>query len=299
MIQLWAFFKNSPKRLKTYIKTAMRLKEFENLPRDEQRSVVKTVKKAVRTRWLSLDAGVEAAYKEYTYLLHALCEIKDEGATRGATADGILKKLDNTTFLTVFYILKFVLPHLSILSKTFQAGELNFSRISPAIEKTKFKIRKVVRNKTPLEELKKDLAGRHELCGKVLTDSQERFVQNVNEKYAKSIIKNIEERFPENSMAILKSLYIFNIDNFPADASSQQFLVHGLEEIDVLVEHYGNSERVHEQWSDFRFEMQQLYRKWHDLKKNLERNNLKIKMTATEWTLRQILKNYADVRNRG
>ena len=70
----------------------MRLKDFENLPRNEQRSVVKTVKKAVRTRWLSLDAGVEAVYKEYTYLLHALREIKDEGATRGATADGVLKK---------------------------------------------------------------------------------------------------------------------------------------------------------------------------------------------------------------
>ena len=76
-------------------------------------------------------------------------------------------------------------------------------------------------------------------------------------------------------MAILKAFSIFNIDQFPADTSSQQFLVHGLEDIEVLVEHYGNSEMVHGQWSDFRFEMQQLRRKWHEFKKNIERNNLK------------------------
>ena len=40
MIQLWTFFENSPKRLKMYIKTAMRLKEFEDLPRAQQRSLV-------------------------------------------------------------------------------------------------------------------------------------------------------------------------------------------------------------------------------------------------------------------
>ena len=59
IIQLWMFFKNSPKHLNTFIKTAMRLKEFEDLLWTQQRSLVQKVKKGVRTRWLSLDAGVE------------------------------------------------------------------------------------------------------------------------------------------------------------------------------------------------------------------------------------------------
>ena len=39
MIQLWNFLKNFPKCLKMYIKTAMRLKEFEGLPRAQQKSL--------------------------------------------------------------------------------------------------------------------------------------------------------------------------------------------------------------------------------------------------------------------
>ena len=107
MIQLWTFLKNSPKRLKMNIKTAMRLKEFEDLPQAQQRSLVQKVKKAVRTRWLSLDAGVEEVYKEYTYLLHALRSMKDEqGISTGTTAAGVLKKVDDMKFLAVLYVLK-------------------------------------------------------------------------------------------------------------------------------------------------------------------------------------------------
>ena len=143
MIQLWTFLKNSPKLLKTYIKTAMRLKEFEDLPRAQQRSLVQKVKKAVRTKWLSLDAGVEAVYKDYTYLLHALRSMKDdEGASTGASAPGVLKKVDDMKFLAVLYVLKFT---LLALSETFQSGELNFSRIKPAIEKVTHRIKNLAK----------------------------------------------------------------------------------------------------------------------------------------------------------
>ena len=53
-----------------------------------------------------------------------------------ARADGLLRKIDNPTFLGTLYMLKLVLPHLSTLSKTFQKSSLNFSRINPNIEKT-------------------------------------------------------------------------------------------------------------------------------------------------------------------
>ena len=177
MIQLWAFFKNSPQRLKIYIKTAMRLKEFENYSDERQHSLVKTVKKAVRTRWLSLDAGVEAVYKEYSYLLHALISMKDQGSRTGATAHGVLQKMDSTHFLSVLYILKFTLPLISTLSKTFQTGELNFSRIEPAIEKTIYRIEELVENQTPLQELKTDLTTRHALCEKSLSSNDEQKIQ--------------------------------------------------------------------------------------------------------------------------
>ena len=142
MIHLWKFLKYSPKRLKTYIKTAMRLQEFEDLPQAKQRSLVQKVKKAAKTRWLSLDEGVEAFYKKYTYLLHALRSMKgEEGSSTGTTTAGMLKKDDDMEFLAVLCVLKFLLSYLATLNKTFQSGSLNLSRIKPTIEKITHKIK--------------------------------------------------------------------------------------------------------------------------------------------------------------
>ena len=66
----------------------------------------------------------------------------DKGASTGATTAGVLKKIDDMKFLAVLHVLKLMLPHLSTLSKTFQSGELNFSKIKLAIEKTTHRIKK-------------------------------------------------------------------------------------------------------------------------------------------------------------
>ena len=50
----------------------MRLEKFEDPPQTQQRSLVQSLKKAVRTRWLIADLGVESVYKEYRNLLHVL-----------------------------------------------------------------------------------------------------------------------------------------------------------------------------------------------------------------------------------
>ena len=152
----------------------MRLKEFEDLPQAQQRSLLQKVKKAVRTRWLNLDAGVEAVYKDCTYLLHALRLMKaGEGASTGATAAGVLKKVDDMKFLAVLYLLKLMWPYLSTLSKTFQSGEWNFSQIKPAIEKTTHRIKDHTEKQKPLTEIKQDLASCHILCEKELATENE------------------------------------------------------------------------------------------------------------------------------
>ena len=183
----------------------MRLKEFEDLPRAQQRSLVQKVKKAVRTRWLSLDAGVEAVYKEYTYLLHGLRSMKDdEGASTGASAAGVLKKVDDMKFLAVLYVLKFT---LLALSKTFQSRELNFFRIKPAIEKITHRIKNLAKKKKSLTELKQDLASCHILCEKELSAESEQQVKPYTEKNAESIIGNIHARFPEDMLSVFGIIF--------------------------------------------------------------------------------------------
>ena len=211
-------------------------------------------KKAVRTRWLSLEAGVEAVYKECTYLLHALRSVKDEeGGSTGATAAGVLKKVD-MEFLAVLYVLKLILSYLSTLSKTFQSGELNFSRIKPAIEKTTHRIKDLAEKQKPFTELKQDLVTHHVFCEKELSAENEKQVKLYTEKYAESVIGNIHECFPEDMLSVLGSFFIFNVENFPSISDSEEF--YGDESIHILKDHYQDDENTaRNQWDDFRFEM--------------------------------------------
>ena len=70
MTQLWKFFKDSPKCIKMYIRVAMQSKNFDAMSKRQKRKVVLRVKKACRTRSLSLPASVNAVFEEYVGLLH-------------------------------------------------------------------------------------------------------------------------------------------------------------------------------------------------------------------------------------
>ena len=65
MIELWSFFKNSPKRLHIYIyEVNSQFKEFDSLTEKKKKNYIKHLKKTCRTRWLSSNAGVDAAFRE-------------------------------------------------------------------------------------------------------------------------------------------------------------------------------------------------------------------------------------------
>ena len=127
MIRLCKFFKDSPKRIKLYFRVAMQSKNFDAMSKRQKRKVVLRVNKACRTRWLSLHTSVNAVFEEYVGLLHLLRILKED-KNAGSTATGILKKMENFRFLGTLYLTKFMLPHPSILSKTFQTGSFKISQ---------------------------------------------------------------------------------------------------------------------------------------------------------------------------
>ena len=94
-------------------------------------------------------------------------------------------------------------------------------------------------------------------------------------------------------MVVLDAFSIFNAEEFPPDSASQQFSVYGYEEMQVLKEHYGTENEV-EQWEEFRFEMVNLRKKWFNFKSQIEGNCMKLKVTATEWTLKQIVQRFSN-----
>ena len=95
-----------------------------------------------------------------------------------------------------------MLAYLSTLSKTFQSGELNFSRIKLAIEKTTHRIKDLTEKQKSLTELKQDLASCHILCEKELSAENEKQVKLCTEKYAEPILGNIYKHFPEDMLSV-------------------------------------------------------------------------------------------------
>ena len=97
LIELWRFFKNSPKRLHIYMKVTLSVKEFDSLAEKKKKNYVKLLQKTCRTRWLSLHAGVDAAFGEYKGLIYTLKEMQNDKAS-GSTASGLLKKISHYEF---------------------------------------------------------------------------------------------------------------------------------------------------------------------------------------------------------
>lgn len=93
--------------------------------------VGKKIRKACHTHWLSLEQSVNSVFETYAVLLHTFQKLKKD-----ALAVGLLKKMKTVKFLGTIYILKEVVPCLTTLSKTFQAGALNVSHVGPAINHT-------------------------------------------------------------------------------------------------------------------------------------------------------------------
>ena len=72
-----------------------------------------------------------------------------------ATADGLLKKMNNVKFVHTHLILNKVLPHLSTLSKVSQQHKIHYSAINLSLESTKRRITEVRSSRKPLHVLKR------------------------------------------------------------------------------------------------------------------------------------------------
>ena len=237
---------------------------------------------------------MDGVFDEYVGIVKTLEEItKSEGGKSGAKAEGLRRKIVDTDFIGTLYLLKHMLPILSVLSKSFQANSLNFSRIVPAINKCKTKIREVENSGKVFEKLETDLASRLKPLNITLSEFQKERVKSLVKKYSTSICKNIDGRFPAESCQVLSAFSIFDVEVLP-EQSTPEFVVYGVEKISTLsTQFFPNSkDSVLEEWKDFKFEMIEMKKKLSTLKKQLQANKLNFKRTSTEWTLEHILNRY-------
>lgn len=117
-----------------------------HLSMDGGKKVTKRLQKAYKTRWLPFEKAVKASHEDLDSILLCLSEL----------ADGLLKKLKSPDWIAALYILRDVLPVLSLLSRTFQQGSINFSQIQPSSEITVASLQAIPEQNKALSRLKSD-----------------------------------------------------------------------------------------------------------------------------------------------
>ena len=80
----------------------------------------------------------------------------------------------------------------------------------------------------------------------------------------------------------------------------QKIEIFGNKEVQIFKNHYYKDnirkvEGLKNQWDDFKYEMVTLKKKWTSFKSQLKNNKNELKSTLTEWSLKQIVKKYAEM----
>ena len=288
--QLWKLFENSAKCTATYLKVQESTKNL-TLNSAGRKQVAKKLKKACRTRWLSLDKSVEAVFTDFCAVIETLEQLKTEPT--GSAADGLLKRMKKMKFIGTIYILHDVLR--------FQRGNVNFSHLLPAIKATHAKLNRLKEDKECLKKLQNDLAqnGRLHRCGLTLSDNKMQELCSLMNRYIVALQDNINNRF-EPTLPHVSAFSIFDIADLPNE-SDPGFEDYGQAEIKIISNHfYGTKEEEEKkmksakllaQWENFKFEMvawkkqvPQTLLQPND--RSPEDTNI---LTTTEWTLQRLL----------
>ena len=177
--ETWKCFENSPKRTSIFMKVQTELKDVA-LTERAKKIVGKKIRKACRTRWLSLEQSVDSVFETYAALLHTFQELKKD-----ALAVGLLKKMKTVKFLGTIYILKGVVPCLTTLSKALQARALNFSHVRPGINYIQASLEAVKSSQSPLKKLQEDMKPERRLDSLELTitENDKKILGNLLSEY--------------------------------------------------------------------------------------------------------------------
>ena len=283
--QLWKNFENSPKRLACYLKVQEQLKHLQLSNEKSRKMVAKKLKKACDTRWLSFNSAIQSLYADLVAVLQTVKQLKQDPGQPAAY--GLLKKINKVKFIGAVYILKWILPILATLSKSFQKGAINYASIKPSIDYGKDRLNVVKITEEPIKQLKQDLSsgGRLETLELVCTESNVRDLQGLLQKYIKALVKNIDKRF-KSSLPVLSAFSAFDPMLIP-NRQSPAFHSHGDAEVKVLADHFfdgddSEAEEFKTEWKKMKYDLLS----W---KEHIPRDTLDGKKgTPTEWSLKRV-----------
>lgn len=280
--QLWQWFENSPKRLAAFLKVQQNLKQAQ-VSNKAEKILLRRLKKACTTRWLSFENSVSSLKKEYHSVLLTLQMFLDDAA-----ATGLLSKLRQEKFLGAVYILNEILPKLATLSRTLQYGKMNFSQIQPAVEMTKDQLKTCAKESKAFDDMEKDVDGLQLFAEVSMSRRAIPELETLQKKYITSLVNNIDDRFSKDK-GVLRALHIFNPLELPA-VDSAEFKCYGKEEAKELAIHFFDDSVKQDdfitQWQHFKYYMTENVKVPENVKKGSTE-------TPTTWLLGYLLRNKA------
>ncbi|KAK6182012.1 hypothetical protein SNE40_009783 [Patella caerulea] len=280
--QLWKMLENSPKKMAAFLKCQFHINQILNP--DDTVSKSQKLKKACNTRWLSFGNAVSSVFANIPAILQTLRELQKD-----PTAFGLLKKMNNCKFIGTIYILHDVLPKLSLLSRVFQKGVINYADILPSYQYTLDSLLEIRNNKAPISKFMEDLNSTLNVLELTLSeyDSTYMYLVNLTEQYTSALSENIVKRLG-SALPVLSSFAIFNPNNVPS-RTENGFGAYGVMEINILFNHfYKDSDQallqeITAEWQKLKYNLLQ----WKaDIPSDISTNSSDI----VQWTILKIMK---------
>ena len=220
---LWNFFHYSPKRCQN-------LKEIQKVLDIPALKIVKPSD----TRWLSHEKCVSTVKKCYGAIVSALETIYQK--SHEPEALGISKILSKPSTLFAIYLLDYILPEVSKLSKSLQTEKLDLS-ISSLVDATLHTLEDVLQTAAKwvldLQEVKEEM----DITVGINFNSDDvaSFQSRITEPFYTKLKENIANRFV--SQEVVSCFSIFEPKKTP---NSLENCTYGEVQVKVLLEHYGS-----------------------------------------------------------
>lgn len=223
-------------------------------------SPVLKMKEAKDVRWLSHDNAIQTLRRTLPAVLIAL--EREASEKEEPVAIGLVKVMKHYEFVSCLYLMCEVLPHLSHLSRLFQAEYIQLSMVWPSLNAcikslTAYndftKAADVVATDSAIaDELEQfDLA--------VSPECKEAFNKNVRQPFLDLLLQNlhVEDRFPQ--VELLRAFSIFDpSEGVSSCTSASDIAAAYLDKVRILANHYGtgenplvNTDELYEEWGTF------------------------------------------------
>jgi hypothetical protein len=213
------------------------------------------------TRWLSYFRSISVVLRCYEPLMITLEHIANERDEESPTASGLLSILENQLTIFIFHSLEPILEALSILSKSIQTKNADFSQLEQSMLGTLLRLEELKDiNVTEYKQIFDIVDKIKTSCNNHNRNRVTRTATRINEisleqqfndkivKFIDKIISNITARFESNVLKFLNCFRIFDV----AEVTNEQ--EYGVQEINMIRQQYPDdfNDDLLSEWKVFR-----------------------------------------------